>query len=1013
MSGLVSFFIRKPMLVNILIFTGFLFGLNTILKIRKEGFPLLALDEVSIITLYPGASSADVETNVTKKIEAELEGISNIKEIRSESSAGISSIRIVAADELDESQFKTLYDDVGNAINSVQGLPDGAERPTFRRLSSADIGIIEIALAGNLETLRSLTPFIKNSLRKAYGVSHVDAVGFPDEEYHVLVDADLANKNYVDLSQVMNAIQKRNVEGSGGTLESSVGEKKIVAFNKYQSVEDLLETNVRRNFDGEGVKLKNLAKVDLALEDMQLSVKNNRQNGISLVVKKTESADMIKTIDSVKEVMDKIELPVGVSFQYLNDQSEFTRNRISLLLGNALTGGILVLILLSFVFNFKTAFWTSFSIPFSVITAFTLLPLFGLTLNAITLGGVVIVLGMLVDDAIVVAEQINTEKEAGFTGIDAAVSAVLKVWKPIFAASATTVVAYSPLANMGGLPGEFIWAIPVVVALALIVSLFDTYFLLPSHLGGGKVQKTQKKEFILKLEKLYRVILQKTYAFRYLVILSFISLFFVSIYVAKNFVVLEPFPQDAVDTLYVKYKLKPGVSLKESQEVARKAEDVISSLSSEELVGLSSRIGTHNTRNDTDRGSEANLGIIFVYLTDFEKRERKASFILKDLQAKLESAFKNQGVQFIFEEKRQGPPLGYPFELNVLADNHEKRNAEVEKVKNYLRSLPGVYGIEDDQVLGKPELNIRIDNDAVSELGITASDVLRIIKISFDGLIVSDFIEDGKSKNFRLRLNEVGRADIRYIGELGVMNNKGQLVKLNKLLKYEEKESLASIRHLNSVRSTKVYGQLQRDLMTPEKLLNILNEKFKPSTEVDFIISGEPVENAKIFGGIGKAAVIAIISIFLIIMLVLDSAILPFVVMAAIPFGIIGIVFSVWAHGMPISMFVMISMVGLAGILVNDSILVVETIQQLGQLTTIDNIIEGTVARLRPVCLTSITTILGLLPTAYAVGGYDPFISPMCLALAYGLMFGTLVTLIFIPCLYFILQDMTGPKTQV
>lgn len=1002
------------MLVNILIAAVILLGIKTISTIKKESYPSVAINKVVITTLYHGASARDVEINVTKVIEEELEDVSSVKDILSTSQEGLSTITIEAEDDLTEKQFDKVYDEVGNALASINNLPTDSETPSYKSITTDDMGILEISLTGPKDALRKFVPYLEGEVKKVEGVSTIDRVGFPDEEYHILVDAKKANDLYLDLRQVSNALRKRNVEGSGGSLESHIGERQIVAYSKFHDVKDLMNTNIRRNFDGKGVRLKDIAKIERNEQNLKLHVRNNGEPGMSLSLKKKTNADMVDTIEKVRQRISEIELPEGVKLIYFNDKSEFTKSRISLLASNALMGMILVFAVLLFILDLKTAFWTAFSIPLSFLGAIIIIDQMGITFNSIALGGFVLVIGMLVDDAIVIAEQINSEKEDGHNGEEASFNAVRKVWLPILGASMTTIIAYSPLIQMGGISGKFIWQMPAVIAIALVASLIDTYILLPAHLAHGKAKKVEKKQFIVKSENAYRKILGLVKKFRYGVILVFIMLLASSVWVSKNKLKVEPFPQDAVETFTIQVTQPAGISPKKALKNIIRIEKIIQQLPKEELVGTSSRLGTHSLQPHTDRGTDTHLAAIFVYLTEFEKRDRLASAILEDLRVKINKSFADEGSTFVFELIKQGPPVGHPFEVRVASKFDNLRKKKVEEVKKYLATVSGVYDIEDNVLVGKPEVNLLINYDRIAELGVTVEDILLTIKTAFDGVIISNIVEHNESIDFRLRIDKKGVTDISYLKNLGVMNSTGNLIKFSRFITFEEKDALSEIYHIAGQRTTSVYGQLNKKKINPTKIMTLLEDRFKSDGKVNIEIAGEPKENEKIFGDLSIAALMAVFGIFLTISLILNSFTLPIIVMSAIPFAVIGIMYSAWGHGLDISMFVMMSVIGLAGIIVNDSIVMVFTIQGLLKegVAEFNKVIEGAVSRLRPVCLTTITTVLGLLPTGYAIGGYDPFISPMCLTLAYGLLFGTTVVLILVPTFYFIKIDIISLKDK-
>ncbi|MCB1176700.1 MAG: efflux RND transporter permease subunit, partial [Leptospiraceae bacterium] len=326
---------------------------------------------------------------------------------------------------------------------------------------------------------------------------------------------------------------------------------------------------------------------------------------------------------------------------------------------------------------------------------------------------------------------------------------------------------------------------------------------------------------------------------------------------------------------------------------------------------------------------------------------------------------------------------------------------KMDEIKKFLNSVEGVYDIQDDELEGKDELNLQINHDLLSRTGLTVDDLMKSIHIAYEGLVVTDIVTLDRTLDFRLKLNEKARSDINFIYKLPILNRMGQEINLQQILSVSESKSLEELKHIERKRYGAVFGNLNRELTTPGEVMAKVAEKFPSDEDYKIEYSGEPIENQKIFKNLGVAAIVALVGVYLIIVFIFNSFFKPLIVILAIPFGVIGVMYSLLAHGMAISMFVGIALIGLMGVIVNNSILMVYTTGESsdGELTD-EVIIDGAIQRLRPIMLTTITTILGLIPTAYGLGGYDPVLSPMSLALSYGLLFGTIVVLYFIPVIY-------------
>ncbi|HNR90625.1 MAG TPA: efflux RND transporter permease subunit [Spirochaetota bacterium] len=1009
MSTLVRFFINRPMLINIIILAVIGLGVKSVMEARKEGFPEISMNKIIIQTIYPGASARDVELNVTVPIEDALEELEGIKEVLSVSEEGMSRIEVQADDNGTPDDFKKLYNDVESAIAAIGDLPREIEgRPSISEYTSSDVPVMEVAFTGDYATLKPYIDRLEKKIRKVSGVSNVTVTGLPDEEAHILVDPNRAREYRVDLKMIQQAIQKRNLEGSGGTIKSFVDEKKIVFLSKFDNYKDVLETNLIMNDTGYGVKLRQVATVHLAPKENNLIVRNNGKRGATLSIKKTGTSDLIRTVDGIHRLLESESLPAGTTMKVLLDQSRLTRDRISLLAGNAVIGFILVIAVLFMIFDAKTAVWTAFGIPFTLFGMFIFINNYGISLNLISLGGFIIIIGMLVDDAIVIAEEINNNRELGMEPKEAAVTAVKTMWVPVAASSLTTMVAFTPLFSLGGFPGKFIWAIPLMVIVGLSISLFESYFLLPAHLSHGKAAKIVKKRFVTRMENAYHSALDFAMRHRYPVIASMAVILVASMTLFARFVDKDPFPQDAAEGFTVSVTLPKGTTAEETEKAVYEFEKLMLKLPENELIGFSTRIGTHSLLSATTMGTQNNIAVIFAYLKPFSQRSRTAEQIMDSLKNEIAKK-EDKKAAYVTSLSRLGPPMGRPFEIRVISNNDDLRNKKEKEIRKYLATLTGVYDIENDDIEGKNELNLKLDHDILTRTGLTVEDVLTTLRIAFDGMVVSNLSTVDSTLDFRLRLNSKGRASKQFIDTLPIANKQGNIINLSMFTSLEEQPSRAGIHHVNGERAVTVFGNTDLKKITPVEVMNRVRSRFPSDNTVSVEYSGQPVETNLIFSGLAAASLAAFVGIYLLISLILNSFSKPMIIMTSIPFLVIGFAFVLITHGIPASMMGGIAMVGLMGVIVNNAIVMVHTIRSLAgdNPVTEDHIRQGSVSRLRPVLLTTITTVLGVLPTGYGIGGSDPFLSHMSLVMAYGLLFGTAVTLFMIPLLFAAGNDIT------
>ncbi len=1012
MNSLIEYFLQRSMLVKLLFLSVIIFGLNRMTTIQKEGFPAVELNKITVNTIYRGASAEDVELNVTTKLEEELREVTGLYEVISTSRENFSSIIIQADEDANPMELTVIVNDIQQAIDQTQDLPlDLDELPIVDVISTADTPIISINLFGEHSKLRSILPILERSIESLSGVSGVDKIGYFDREIHIEIDPIKAQKLRISLSEVLAAIQSRNLRTTGGTLESYMNEQTVISLNKFKNAEEVENVILRANISGQVVKIKDIANVILREKDENFIVRNEGKPGMNLVIRKNKDADIIKTLERVKEHMTNKALPEGVGFSYSNDQSKKTRLRLQVLGGNAILGFTLVTIILMLALSRQAAFWTAMSVPFALLGSFIILPYFGISINAISLAGFVLVLGLLVDDAIVVAEKITLYQEKGLSPKEAALKGARAMWRPVMVASITTILAFSPMFYIGGMPGKFAWAIPAVVIVALIVSLFECFFLLPHHLTSGKNLKTKSKpEWILKTENFYQNLLENLLHRRYLVLLMMLLILSSSIFLVKSSMKFQIFPQDGVERFYLKLEMQRGASLEATETRLKELEKHIEKIPRNELESYSTRVGTLSTTLTQNRGDHSHWGLISVFLTGEASRSRTADDIIKALR---KSVLTNKDEILIFEKKRVGPAIGKPAEIRISTNNDELREKTATEIKNFLSSLPGVVDVETDNKPGKDQLIVNIDYKKLAEVGLKVKDIADALRVTYDGMLVSSTTSVEETIEYRVIVDPKYRNNQDMLFKIPVKNNRGQVMNLSDLLSLSHGKGPLEFKHVNDVRTETISADLDPVLTSPKiiqkKIFDKFNSTWLKHPELKVAFAGEAREQNKIFGGFLTAGIVALVSIYLVVALLLNSFGQSFIVMSVIPFAIIGVIWAFYFHDMPLSFFSTMGTLGLVGVVVNGTIIMVTEVNRglayKPESNLVQTIVSAAKNRLRPVLLTTLTTVAGLLPTAYGIGGKDGLIMPLTMAMAYGLMFATLITLILTPTLLVIGHD--------
>jgi multidrug efflux pump subunit AcrB len=876
--------------------------------------------------------------------------------------------------------------------------------------------------------LRTYGRMLKKKLERLSNVGNCNDIGFRQREVQVLVDMETLHQNYLSLNDVVTAIQARNVRIPAGSVRGLSEAKSVVTKAKFVDLEEIENMIIRTNFEGERVVVKDVATVVDDFEEYRDLTKMNGNIGVAIGVYKKSNADIIRTIDQVKIEVEKFKKEVGdkIEIHYINDNSEGTRTMLQIVINNALIGMILVLAMLLIFLNFKTAMWTALGIPLALCCTLFLMVLFDMSINNNSLLGVVIVLGMLVDDAIVVAESIYRHRLEGYSAMEAAKKGLRVVTLPVLVTVITTVLAFMPLVFLPGIMGKFAMVIPLVIIYTLVGSLFECYFILPNHLISGEIRKpshsvnstgeTQasqneidaklgERTWFVKLQKKYVYWLEKALQRRGVLIGTFILLFFGTIMFAILFMKFELFPQTTIEEVSFYLEAEKGTPLFKTAELTKKLEDVLKSQPENAVSSYSTRIA----RGAYDVPRNENYATLTIYFPPASLQTTDPNVVIGKI---------HQAIITIPEIKkitkrigRRGPPIGGDLVVNIIGNDNKLRTELVQKTMDFLNGINGAYDIESSEVSGKPELAMRFDYEKLARYGLTASSVGRTVRTALEGTIVSRSYTPEERIDYRVLLQKKYRQKQDTLKKLYVTNSTRNLVPITEVVDISENETIAQVRHYNGDRVTEVSANLNKKKITPlevnRELIPFMKKLTKDTPGFYYELGGEAKETQEFMWDITVAFIIALIAIYFILSLLFDSFIQPFMVMFTIPFGLVGVVWTFYVHGLSFSFLTLIGLVGLSGIVVNDSLIMVDYINTLvkerGCKTLEDYravVVEGARTRLRPIIITTLTTAAGVMPTAYGFGGYVEALAPMVLAIGWGIMFASTLTLFLLPGLY-------------
>ncbi|MFC1658539.1 efflux RND transporter permease subunit [Candidatus Omnitrophota bacterium] len=1027
MKPIAQFSVKHSLFVNLLSVFLVVSGVFSMFHLRREAFPEVSFDVAYVSTIYKGATPEEVERLVTTSLEKELKEVDNIDEMSSISSESLSTI--VMRINPDVKDKRKVIDDIQKAVDRATDLPEDAEEPLVTEITSKEIPVIIASLSGSLKEsdLQKYTEDLEDVLIDIDGVAAVTRRGFRDREFWVQADLEKMKEYYVSFDEIVQSLRKRNVGLPAGKIETEDSVFNVKTTGEFYTKEEVEGVVIRSNTEGNRLMIKDVATVLDTFEEENIINKTEGTRAISLVVVKREKGDAIKIVRDVKKSIELFisNAPKRLKIKTFYDLSFYIKRRLNVLRSNGAFAIIFVVAALFLFLHPRPALFTALGIPIALFTTFWVMDLSGMSINLISMFGLIVVLGMLVDDGIIISENVYRYIEGGMPPREAAVRGTSEVMAPVLATVLTTIAAFSPLIFMTGLIGKFISQIPRVVCIALGASLIEAFVILPSHLADftrpipASKDKSSGHEvkalWLRKVIEKYVALLTGALKNRYKLCLGIFLLFAAALLIAKFFMPFILFSSRGVEQFMIRAEAEIGTPLEKMDALIKPVEDLVAGMPKEYVDAFETQIGILEEERgfdpDVRRGS--NLAQVNVYLTPSQSRRKTAQEIVDIYRPALKEI---QGFQKLyFREFREGPPVGKPIYLRVRGEEYGVINAIVSEVKDYLGKLGGVLDITDSYDLGDKEFRVAVDEGAASSAYLSMGQIALSVRNAFEGTIATS-IKPTKAEEeiyVRVRLPEHQRNNPDIFDSLVIANSFGKLIPLKSVASVEETQGLRSVKHLDGKRFVSVSADVDNRKMTSSKANWLLKNKFKkastdnPGYTVKF--GGEEEETQKSIQSLLSAFLLAFLLIFLILATQFNSLVQPFVVMLTIPFGLIGVIFALLVHGEPLSFFALLGVIGLTGIVVNDSIVLMDFINKLRAqgISRKDSIIQAGKLRFRPVMLTTITTVAGISTVAYGIGGKDPFLQPMALAITWGLVFATGLTLIIIPCIYAVIDDIT------
>jgi multidrug efflux pump subunit AcrB len=1029
MRNLVKFFIKKPIWANAAILITVLFGSYSLMTMNRSFFPELDPKMVMVNVSYPGASPEEMEEGVTIKIEQALRGIDGVEQITSTSSENMASIRVTGYENADMDE---VYKDVENAVSSINSFPQGAEKPIVTRLKSNPMSemVATLGLKGSkdLWVLKEEGDRIENDLYASGLISIINLRGFPEPEIVIDVNETDLLKYGILIDEISLALQRNNQDLTGGILRNSKEELIIRSRQRSTDPEEIEKIVVRTTPAGQKITIGDVANVRFDFSENSMEVFAEGLPAVSIDVKKTPDQDLAAITDFVKDYIEDYNDLKNANPTYLTLEYEFAaslQDRINLLTSNGFVGLLLVLLMLGLFLSTRLSLWVAFGIPFSFLGMFILANMMGLTINMISLFGMILVVGILVDDGIVIAENIYVHFEKGKSPFKAALDGTMEVMPSVFTSVLTTIAAFSILLFVEKM--EMMREMPIVVIIALGFSLLEAFIILPVHLASAKILSkpepgstrhnvrgkiTQATEY-LRI-KIYTEVLEFIMGrYRAYVLLPLFFTFAVIMLSLNGLIGFTFFPEIKPDRVLLEIAFEQGTGKEVTKEWLLKAEKMImdANLELAEKTGdtllseYSIMLGT--TQSIGESGFHA--GSITLVIDGEGKKTPVDS--LNALILRKVNTIENTKLAENFYLGGNINTFGKPIEFSISGSDDDQISQAKERFKKYIKEIPLVSNVKDNEPLGRKEIDIKLKPES-DFYGLGIYEVTKQIRQGVFGQESQRVIVGTDEVKIWVRYAKEDREDEADLNQMRIKTADGKQILLSELITYDIKRGPVSLKRRDGRREIIVDGSVDdpnkvgdvNAIIVSEVIPKIIAE----FPAVDIIQRGQGERSQKALASMQLNVGILFIVMIIIMSLNFESVWQGLLILLVIPAGVAGGILGHSIVGLPVSILSAFGMIALIGILINDSIVFLDTYNRniLDGMTPMEAVMDAGRSRFRPILLTSVTTVAGLLPLIIETSFQAQFLIPMAVSIAFGLIFGTIFILFFFPAIILVHNDM-------
>ncbi|WCN15249.1 AcrB/AcrD/AcrF family protein [Marinomonas mediterranea] len=1027
---MIRYFINHPTAANIIMLICIALGVVTLPQIKRETLPEINAYTVDVKVPYPGATSETVVQKVCLTLENALDGISFMEEkhCKAQQNVGVMSVKM-----LEQGDFKQFTDDVRDAVNTIDNFPDEVDQWTISQRGRTQ-NVVAVAISADMDrvALKQLAEQVKRKLLIHPDIPLVDINDFSTHQLRVSTSLETMRQYGFSLDTLGQRVAQQNIELPLGTLQTEQQDIQILLKDERRSIETLADVPVLSGEQENDVLLRQIADIRDTFDLEEKQIRFNGKPTALLQVSKNSVEDSLTVLNAVEDVLDELRktLPESVSLTLTSDNTSIVKDRINLLIDNAWQGLLLVFVVMWVFFSFRLAFWVVMGLPVSFLASFFVMQYLGLSINMLSMVALLLALGILMDDSIVIVESVSHMLNQGLEYREAVYKGVMMVFPGVLSSFLTTLCIFIGLVFIEGNLGQILKVIPIVLISVLTVSLIEAFFILPHHLAHSlkKSENRQTSRFhtwfdtkFTALNDLSHRIIIRLVRVRYMVLGLVVASFIFSVsMLASGILQFSAFPDIDGDVLQARLLMPSGTPFAHTRDAVARIESALEEtnllLSTDESSDLVKSVTVTYGENPDYSDEGANLAMISVDLLGAELRNTS-------IQRFADTWRKQVGdlphmLTLTFKEPQLGPQ-GRAIDIRLYGDDSELLASAARDLKHWLAGYPGVQNILDDMRPGKVEYSLSLKQGATA-LGISSGMIANQLRAAFQGSTMLETYRGLEDLDITVELSDESKNDFSDFDNFPIIHPEtNKAIPLSALVDIEQTRGLAVINRINNQKTVSVFADVDATHNTAKAVIGELNHTWLDQFSeryptLTYTIEGE-VKNATITQtSMKRAFILGMIGVFFLLSFQFHSYVEPIIVLVAIPFTLIGVIWGHFLMGINFSMPSLMGFISLAGIVVNDSILLVQFVKSHVKkgMAVHDAAAKASYERFRAVLLTSITTIAGMTPLLFETSLQAQIIIPLATSIVFGITASTILVLFVLPCIYSILEDLGVAKPE-